>query len=583
MEPVLPASLTRGLSFFIRLATAALVVVVLSQARAVLLPIAFVLVLSFILSAPMKRLQHLGLPKFLALAVVMLLFLGAVGGTGYVLATQLSDLTTQLTKYNESMRRKVADLQGGGAGPLDRLQQTFERVTGGLERQVAEGASAAPVRVTTELTPARQLQETVVPLAEPLGNIIIVLVMCAFALGGKDDLRNRLIRLVGPGNLTLTTRTLDEGAQRISRYLVAQTLINVGFGVIVAGGLSLIGVPYAALWGGFAALLRFIPYVGAISSMLMPAALAFAIFPGLHQMVFTLVLFIGLDLVTANFIEPLVIGHRTGVSSIALLVCALFWVWLWGPLGLVLSTPLTVSLAVLGRHIPHLRFLSVLLGDEPVLGAEISFYQRLLARDEDEASEIAHKLVGTLGAAGVMDQVILPSLALAVRDRGTKEISSKDMAFLVATTHDIVDHLSRGEVAAAPSRALAVAAHGGESEVLLEMLAAVVAPLGGKLEVLPASTSLVELSARIEAVKPEVVCLGFLPPDGGAPARQLCQRLKKRFPLLKVLALRPNEPGGEPTRGAARLREAGVDAVATNLAEAAAELARLLSPVQVAG
>ncbi|MHB8872908.1 MAG: AI-2E family transporter [Myxococcaceae bacterium] len=570
---------------FLKLATATLVVVVLSQARAVLLPIAFVLVLSFILSAPMKRLQHLGLPKFLALALVMLLFLAAVGGAGYVLATQFSDLTTQLTKYNESMRRKVAALQNGRSGPLDRLQQTIERVTGGLERRVEDGASAAPVLVTTELSPAKRLQQAVVPMAEPLANIIIVLVMCAFALGGKDDLRNRLIRLVGPGNLTLTTRALDEGAQRISRYLVAQTLINLGFGIIVALGLYLIGVPYAALWGGFAALLRFIPYVGAISSMLMPATLAFAIFPGLHQMVLTLALFIGLDLVAANLVEPLVIGRRTGVSSIALLVSTLFWVWLWGPLGLVLSTPLTVSLAVLGRHIPQLRFLSVLLGDEPVLGAEISFYQRLLARDEDEASEVAQKQLGALGAAGVLDQVILPSLALAVRDREAKEITTKDMAFLVASTRDIVGQLSRaaGQAdPAPPSRALAVAAHGVESEVLLEMLAAAVAPTLGTLEVVPVSTSLPELFARIEAVSPEVLCLGFLPPDGGALARQLCQRVKARFPRLPVLALRPNEPGGEPTRGAARLREAGADAVAINLAEAAAELARLLPPLKAA-
>jgi predicted PurR-regulated permease PerM len=584
MEPALSASMTRGLSFFLKLASAVLVVVVLSQARAVLMPLAFVGVLAFILSAPMKRLHHWGVPKVLALVVVMGVFLSAVGGTGYVLATQLSELTTQLTKYNESMRQKVAGLQNGSAGPLGRLQKTFDRVTEGLERD--ELAAAAPVRVVaTERSAAARLLEAIEPLAEPLANVVIVLVLCAFALGRRDDLRNRLIRLVGPRNLSLTTRALDEGALRISRYLLGQTTVNVGFGLLVACGLYAIGVPYAALWGGFAALLRFVPYIGATAAMLMPATLAFALFPGWREAGLTVALFIGLDVLTAYVVEPLFLGHRTGVSSIALLASTLFWTWLWGPLGLVLATPLTVSLTVLGRHIPQLHFISVLLGDESVLGAEFSFYQRLLARDEDEASELAQKQLATLGTIGLMDQVILPSLAIAARDRGLKEISPEDMAFLVGSTRDIVANMVREEKrppAEDVGRVLALAASGAESELLMEMLAVVVAPIVGSLEVVAPSTPLNEIVARIEASSPKVVCVGAIPPDGGAPARQLCQRLRARLPRIKILALRPNEPQGDPTRAAARLREAGADAVAANLAEASATLTRFLAPVAIA-
>ncbi len=572
--------MTRGLSFFIKLATAALVVGILSKAQAVIIPITFMVVLAFILSGPMKRLHHLGLPKPVALATVMVLFLGIVGGMGYELATQMSDLTTQLTQYNESMRRKVAALQNGERGPLDRIQRTFERVTEGLERTAEDGSTTETIRmVTTEVSAAQRLQDNLERMVAPIASVLIVLVMCVFALGGRDDIRNRLIRLVGPSNLTLTTRALDEGQQRISRYLLDQTMINLGFGVVIGLGLYLIGVPYAALWGGVAAILRYVPYVGAMASMLMPALLAFAIYPGWQETLSTIALFLGLDLLTAYFLEPMLIGHRTGVSSLALLASTLFWTWLWGPLGLVLSTPLTVSLTVLGRHIPQLYFLAVLLGDQAVIGAEISFYQRLLARDEDEANAVAQKEQETHGAAGVMDRVILPTLALAARDRGLKEITQADMGFLVGSIRDIVERLSRRDAAAPvkPVRVLALAANGTESELLLEMLAAVVAPTLGQFEVLSASMSHADVIARIQQLSPEVVCLGFLPPEGGTVARQLCRRIRETFPGLTILTLRPNEPGGEAARAAARMREAGADAVASTLSAASAELTRLLA------
>jgi hypothetical protein len=398
-------------------------------------------------------------------------------------------------------------------------------------------------------------------------------------LGQRDDLRNRLIRLVGTGNVMLTTRTLDDGAQRITRYLLDQATINACFGVVVGVSLYFIGVPYAALCGAVAALARFVPYLGAIASMLLPAALAFAVFPGWTETLLTVALFVVADVVTAYAIEPLVIGHRTGVSPVALLISVAFWTWLWGPAGLILATPLTVTLAVLGRHVADLRFLSVLLGDDQVIGTEISFYQRLLARDEDEAGEVAKAKQAALGPTGVMDQIIIPTLVLAARDLGRKEISTEDEAFIVTWSRDIFEHLlqpkaTRGD--GAPVRALGIAAHRTESELLLEMLTVVVAPEHGKLEVLPPSTSLADVLARVKAVRPAVVCIAALPPEGGPYARQLCHRIKTGFPAIKVVAFRPNEPGVDPSLAAKRLREAGADLVVATLGEASAELSRLL-------
>lgn len=575
MDLGLPAPLTRALSLLAKLVTVTLVVVILSRGRPVLMPIAFAAALAFILTPPLKWLQR-RIPRLPALALVMLLAVGAMASAASVLATQLNDLTMQVGKYTESMRRKVAALQAGGSGPLARVEVMIARITEGLEKKVDPGYPSVHV-VPAQVSPASHLWALISPLAEPLITVLLVLVLCAFMLGQRDDLRNRLIRLVGAGKVTATTRTLDEGAQRITRFLLDQTLINAVFGVVVGAGLYFMGIPYAVLWGAVAAVARFVPYLGAIASMLMPAALAFAIFPGWNRALLTMALFVGMDGITAYAVEPVLIGRRTGVSSIALLISATFWTWLWGPAGLALATPITVSLAVLGRHVPDLNFLAVLLGDDQVIGAEISFYQRLLARDEDEAGEIAQAQQAALGPSGVMDQIIIPTLVLAGRDQGRKEITAEDEEFIVTWSRDIFEHLSRGasQVAAAtPIRALGIAAHGTESQLLLEMLAVELAPEHGRLEILPPTAALPEVMARVEQLSPEVVCIAALPPEGGPFARQLCHRLKDRFPELSVVAFRPSEPGVDPARAARRLQEAGADVVVATLAEASAEMSR---------
>ena len=575
------ASVTRAVSLIAKAVAVLLLLLVLSRARTVLLPITLAAVLAFILTAPMKWLQRY-LPRVPALALVMLLAVGSLGTAGYVIADELDDLTTQLGKYTESMRLKVAALDTG-RGPLARLEVMFARVTEGLGERAEPGNTSVEL-VPARLNPVERLWAVVEPLAEPLITALFVLVLCAFMLGQRDDLRNRFIRVVGPANVTFTTRALDEGAHRITRLLLDQTMINGAFGVVAGLGLWAIGIPYAALWGVVAAFARFVPYLGPLAAMLMPAALAFAIFPGWSHALITIGLFLGLDGLTAYVIEPVLIGHRTGVSSIALLVSALLWTWLWGPLGLMLATPITVSLVVLGRHVPSLQFLAVLLGDAQVIGTEISFYQRLLARDEDEAAEIAQAHQAQLGPTGVMDQIIIPTLVLAARDLGRKEISVEDEAFIVSWSRDIFEHLLKAasrKGVIAPIRALGVAAHRTESELLLEMLAVVVAPQHGKLEVLPAATSLDDVIARVKLLSPAVVCIAALPPEGGPYARQLCQRLKASFPALTVVAFRPNEPGIDPTRAAKRLQEAGADVVVASLAQASAEVSRLLLPVPV--
>jgi len=408
MPPLPGPALADALIPLVYVATIALLVTILAQVHAVVIPVALAIMLAFILTPGVTALERRGLPRFGAVAVVIVLTLGIVGGFSYVLSRQFTEFAAQVPRYSNTIKQKLTTLRASRTGAIADMQKTVAEVSHELDQQegkpeqqggkkanekpLAVKPTVQPVLVVpSEPTDVERFWGMVAPVFEPLATGGIVLVLTIFMLIQREDLRNRFIRLVGQGSLTLTTRTLDEAGQRISRFLLTQTAINSGFGFLVTMILLWIGVPYAVLWGVTAALLRFVPYIGSLLAMLLPTALAFVLFEGWARTLATVGLFLSLDAVTANVVEPLLIGHHTGVSSLALLVSALFWTWLWGPVGLVLSTPLTVCLAVMGKHVPRLEFLAVLLGDEPALETDISFYQRLLAGDEDEANEIVEQ------------------------------------------------------------------------------------------------------------------------------------------------------------------------------------------------
>ena len=563
-------SSVRGLSVLVRLATAALIIGMLSIGQHVVVPIALAVILAFVLTAPVKALIKLGVHRFVAVGLVMVVAVGLIAGFGTFLSMQVNDLADKVSEYTESMRRRMIALELGPSGPFRKFEETFNTVTTGRDHI---GPQIQTVRtLPAEVSAGSRLTESVRPFAAPLAAVAIVFVLTLFFLSHREDLRNRVIRLAGPRNVTLTTRTLDEAGHRISRYLGAQTVINASVGALIALGLYLIGVPYPILWGALAAVLRFVPYLGSWGAGLMPATLAFAIFPGWTQLFLVVLLFLVLDLVTGYFIEPVLIGHRTGVTAIALLVSTVFWSWLWGPIGLVLATPLTVSLAVLGRHLRSLRFLSVVLGDEEVLGPEVIYYQRLLAHEEDDASEVAQRLASTLAPLGVMDQVLLPAVLLAARDRDRREISDEDLAHLIEATRENVIQL-RGETRNQRSNRLIGIATGAESELLLQMLSVALPGELGSIEVVSPPDNLGELGELVPAAV--AVVLAALPPKGGTPARELCRRLKQHFPNLRVIVLRPDQTPEDAARAGARFRAAGADLVVATLAEAVEALANM--------
>jgi hypothetical protein len=426
-----------------------------------------------------------------------------------------------------------------------------------------------------------RIESALAPVAEPAARAGIVLVLVIFFLIKREDVRDRFIRLVGRGRVTLTTRALDEAGHRIGRFLAQQSAINGSFGLAVAAGLLGIGIPYAPLWGFVAAVLRFVPFVGTLFAMMVPAALAFAQFPGWWQLVATLGLFLGLDVLVAYVVEPIFIGAKTGVSPMAMLVSAIFWSWLWGPVGLVLSTPLTVCLAVLGKHVPRLSSLAVVLDDQPALEDEVVLYHRLLSGDEEEAQDILNKRFREKRRAQVFDEIIIPALLLADRDRARGEVSESDHQQVVRTIRALADtppsaaREPRASAALAHDRRIqrvvGVSARTVTDEAIWEMLAQLFDAETVQLESVGssylASEATAASSADIVSGSPDLVCVISVPPGGLAQARYICRRLRAKLPETPILVIRPGAQarGEESSR---RLIEDGARHVCFTLEEA---------------
>jgi predicted PurR-regulated permease PerM len=572
MAPAHPRVRVNGT--WVSLLTLALVVAILWAAKTILLPLALGIILAFALTPVVRMFDRGRLPRFAGVALTMLLAIGIVGGIGYVVFGQFADLSSELTRYTSSMRRKVAELRPGNDAMIRQLTRTVDRVTEQLDDNVADLRRAQPVRVIEPRSPVERLRESAGTVFEPIASAIIVIALVAFMLGQREDLRDRFIRLIGSDSVSLTTRLMDEAAYRVSQFLLWQTLINVVFGGLVTAGLYWIGVPYAALWGGFTAVLRFVPYVGTLLSVLMPASLAFATFPGWAETVQTLALFLSLDFVTAWFVEPLVFGRRTGVSSFALLVSALFWIWVWGPVGLLLSTPLTVCFAVLGRNVRSLRFLAVIFAEEPALTPYVRFYQRLLARDEDEATKLVESKREELGDVGVIEDVLMPALLLVSEHRASSEITEEDALFVLEVMNEVVQRMAPVDESLPVAPVIGLAARTPEDQTALELLRAAV---GSKaMTLIPLDLSADEALTEAIERRPTAVCIGAISPARNAEVRNYCRRLRSAVPETKIIMLRPAIEA-DIERSQTRMHEAGADVIVGSAKDAIEAIERLLS------
>jgi predicted PurR-regulated permease PerM len=552
-----------------RLGQLVLIIAVLHWGRPVLVPLALAVYFAFVLTPPCNRLQQLGVPRGLAVTATLAAALAGLVVLGAILIAQVADLASKMHDYSAQMTSKLSGLRGGGLRIFHDSSRALSELARGLERQLGAPEHLNAVRVVPGGASAMQrLEEAFGPVLEPTAGVLLVLVLTVFALAHREDLRGRLILLLGTQNVTLTTRTMTEAFTRVSHLLLTQAYINSCFGAVIALGLYFIGVPYALLWGAVAGILRFVPLLGPTIATLLPALFAFVSFPGWQHALLTVGLFLVTDLALANFIEPLVVGKRTGVSALALLISAMFWTWLWGALGLVLATPITVCAAVVGRHVPELKFLAVALGDEPGLNPELNFYQRTLARATKDAHRIVRRKLAESSLVRVFDELIVPALRLMLADQSLHAINRETADRVVADLEASVVRLEPR--AAAPELrshgVLAIAAESSADTLLARMLQMALSEAGVAIELSEALDRASSLE-RAFSLEPARICITALPPAGNSNARFLCRRLRARLPQAFIVVLAPEPEQQRSGEAAARLREAGASYVAASVGE----------------
>ncbi len=642
-----PAELAKN-SRFIVLAAVCVVVAALYFAQDVLIPLALAVLFCFLLSPLVKRVERFGMHRVAAVTVVVLAATSVVGALGWATAVQVVNLTDRLDNYRDEIKDKAGNLTryfAGRGGIVDKMkdvaedvekettqsstQPTTDKITASLQPQAPVGSSAsnagaamaanfgnvnAPPIGSTKGNPAWvvALTEPSSPivtvlgklggLLPPLGTAGLVLVFVIFMLIQREDLRNRLIRLIGHGQLNLTTTALDDAGKRMSRYMFAQAIVNGSYGIAVSIGLWAIGqfvgdkpFPSFVLWGLLCAILRFIPYIGPWIAAAFPIVLSAAVYHGFTPFFFTVGMFVVIELLSNNLMEPWLYGSSTGMSTVAVLVSAVFWTWLWGPVGLLLATPMTVCLVVLGKYVPQLQFLDILLGDEQVLEPPERLYQRLLALDQEEATELARAHLNETSLERVYDEVLLPAMAMAEQDRHRGTIDEVRETFIAQAMRGMIDELgdaaraiaekqvstdlreaaatnvavAKGEAPATPDgngkapdgpSALAPApaaepdasvsrtklpsacsvtvvclpARDDGDDIANQMLTQLLALRGYCAVPVPVASLASEMMDAVEKHGADVVVVSALPPGAVSYSRYLCKRVHARYPNIPM-------------------------------------------------
>ncbi|HEX2337692.1 MAG TPA: AI-2E family transporter [Hyphomicrobiaceae bacterium] len=441
---------------------AAAVIAVLYLGGEILKPLVVAGLLAFILAPLIRYLRVWSVPRVPSVLLTVTLAIALIAAIGGTVAFQVAELAQELPQYEANLRSKIRSL---GAGPwtsrtLDRATDTLRELQGELSKSKPVPDEPKPLPVEVRQPVPRGLEaiaQLVRPLLTPLATSALVVLFLIFILLQREDIRDRFLRLAGTADLQRTTAALDDAGSRLSRFFLVQTLLNTGFGIIIAGGLWVIGVPNAVLWGILAGLMRFVPFIGGFIAAFFPIALAAAIDPGWGMVLATAALFLVAEPVAGHIVEPLLYGQHTGLSPVAVVVAALFWTLLWGPIGLLLATPLTVCLVVLGKHIEALEFLAVTLGDEPALEPEEQFYQRLLAGNAIEAAAEAEDRLKEQSLLGFYEAVPMRALGLAQVDAASGKLSLEKQAQLRDGVIDVVEDLAEeAEAFANGEAALAV-------------------------------------------------------------------------------------------------------------------------------
>lgn len=559
-----------------------LIIASLYWAQAFLVPLALALLFTFLLTPLVAGLENLGLRRVPSVIVVVLLVFSLLGAVAWVVALQFTSVANELPRYQSNIRQKIADIRGAGkGGALEKVKETAKEVTEELKKETSALQKPREVVVQgDEATTFWPFSPAAAPMFERLAGAGFVIVLTIFMLIRRENLRNRLIRLLGYGHLTITTRALEEAGQRISRYLVMQSLLNGSFGIAVGAALFFFGLPYAFLWGFLAALLRFIPYVGSWAAAILPTILALAVFHGWLWPLLVFGLIVALEIVIATILEPLLYGESAGISEVGILVSVAFWTWLWGPVGLLLAMPLTVCVVVIAKYVPSMEFIGVLLSDGSVVEPDIVYYQRLLAADRAEAMTIVGAYNEDHSPAQVYDDLMVPALGYAKRGFLGGNLTEAEAQFVWETTREILAEPSfnksvetaatNGTLSVDPEpelslpklRIIGCPARDEFDELVLIMLGQLLDNKRFDLQIVGAATLTSELITRTAQTNAPLLCIASLSPDGLPHLRALCKRVRQRFPKIKIVVGRlGNAPRTDD------LLAAGADKVSTTMIE----------------
>ena len=577
---------------------AAFVVVVAAiyWARSIFIPVALAIFLTFVLSPPVRWIGRRGLGRVPSVLMTVGAAVVVFGVIIWIVTWQMSSLTHSMPDFTERIKVNLTGAKeyvlGPEPGPAGRM---IDELTAGLTRTpatVQEAATTAPADVKgpaaddeapSDLKVVSRLEAFVSPAVEVFGQAGFAALLAVFMLLKKEDLRNRLIRLTGETQITTATKAMDDASRRISRYLFTQLMINAAFGVLITGFLFVLDVKYALLWGFLAALMRYVPYLGTWIGLIPPVIFSLAMSDGWWQPLAVVLVYASLEVIANNVFEPWLYGTSMGLSEVAQLVAAAFWTFLWGPIGLVLSGPLTVCLLVLGKYVPRFQFFQVLLGDEPALTPDVRLYQRLAARDQDEATGIAREELKKASPEVVFDAVMIPALTYARRDRDRNILGPEDLRHILGAMREIADELDERWLRPAEPDAVAVETTGKvpilafpardeADEVALEMFRSLAEDGKWEVEVAPVASLTSELVAKVGSVGPVAIVIGSLPPGGLAHTRYLCKRLRREHPDARLLVGRWGLTS-EVEENRRQLTEAGADFMGTSLAEMTQRLA----------
>jgi predicted PurR-regulated permease PerM len=575
----------------LRLLVAAVVITALRVAQDVFIPVILAVILSFVLSPLVSALGRAGLRRAPAVVVTVLLALGVLGLVGTLIGRQAAGLAADAPSYARTIEQKVEGLQTFFAARVSAISAALgvgrppAPDSVGSAPAPAAGAEQRPIPVEVvepEDSTLVVVRSILSPVVGPLETTVIVFVVTIFTLLQREDLRDRFIRLAGSGDLHRTTLAIDDAGQRLSRYFVSQFLVNAAFGTVITLGLWAIGVPSPGVWGALAGVLRFVPYLGALLAAVAPIALAAAIDPGWSMVMLVTGLFVIVEPLVAYVVEPLVYGHSTGLSPVAVIVAAVFWTWMWGPIGLILSTPITLCLVVIGRHVKSLEFMDIALGDRPPLTPAETFYQRLLSGNREEALEAAEAALADRPLLEYYDTVVLGALRRAADDVARGALSREHAASVAKTMLAMIDDVGEhddatpdGRAIAPPSRAVAgvvacIAGRGVLDEAVSAMLAQLLEQRGVPARRVPYADVSRERIAEFEPGNIAVAVISSVSLDGvPAHLRYLVRRLRGRLPGRPIVAGIWREDDALVSDGALQ-KTVGADVMVTSLRAALA-------------